>query len=167
MRSKGSPKELEQRRLRAMALLDQGWSQADVARHLGVTQGAVSQWKKRYQRDGPEALKAIPHPGPQPKLTAKQREQLGRLLLKGARAHGYRTELWTLKRVTAVIRQRFDVQYDPSGVWHVLRNMAWSCQKPERRARERNEESIAQWRKEDWPRIKKRPKKRSSRRFPR
>ena len=85
MRCKGSPKELEQRRLRAMALLDQGWSQADVARHLGVTQGAVSQWKKRYQRDGLEALKAIPHPGPRPKLTAKQREQLGRLLLIGKR----------------------------------------------------------------------------------
>ena len=85
--------EQEQRRLRAMVLLDQGWSQADIARRLGVTQGAVSQWKKRYQRDGPEALKATPHPGPTPKLTAKQREQLGRLLLKGARAHGYRTEL--------------------------------------------------------------------------
>ena len=120
MRSKGSPKELEQRRMRAMALLDHGWSQADVARRLGVTQGAVSQWKKRYQCDGPDGVRAKPHPGPTPKLTPKQREQLGRLLLKGARAHGYRTELWTLKRVTEVIRKRFGVQYDPSGVWHVL-----------------------------------------------
>ncbi|MFH1417667.1 MAG: IS630 family transposase [Planctomycetota bacterium] len=33
--------------------------------------------------------------------------------------------------------------------------MDWSCQKPERRARERNEEAIARWRKQDWPRIKK------------
>jgi transposase len=167
MRSKGSPKELEQRRMRAMGLLDQGWSQAEVAQRLGVTQGAVSQWKKRYQRDGPEALKAIPHPGPQPKLMAKQREQLGRLLLKGARAHGYRTELWTLKGVTEVIQQRFGVQYDPSGVWHVLRNMGWSAQKPERRARERDEQAVARWRQRDWPRIKKRAKKRSNHRFSR
>ena len=166
MRPQGSPQELEQRRWRAMALLDHGWSQAEVARHLGVTQGAVSQWKKRYQRDGPEAIKAIPHPGPKPKLTPRQRKQLGRCLLKGARAHGYRTELWTLRRVTELIRDRFGVQYDPSGVWHVLRNMGWSCQKPERRARERDEAAIARWRKEDWPRIKKRPKKRPKRRFP-
>jgi transposase len=163
MRPKGTPKELEQRRLRGMALLDQGWSQSDIAQRLGVTPGAVSQWKKRYQRDGPDALKAAPHPGPKPKLTPKQREQLGRLLLKGARAHGYRTELWTLKRVTELIHKRFGVQYDPSGVWHVLHNMGWSPQKPERRARERDEKAIAQWRAKDWPRIKKRPKKRPNR----
>ena len=149
--------------MRAMAWLDQGWSQAEIAQRLGVTPGAVSQWKKRYQRDGPEALKAKPHPGPKPKLTARQRERLHRLLLKGARAHGYRTELWTLKRVTELIRRRFGVQYDPSGLWHVLHKMGWSPQKPERRARERNEEAIAQWRKKDRPRIKKRSKKRPNR----
>lgn len=153
--------------MRAMALLDQGWSQADVARRLGVTQGAVSQWKKRYQRDGPSALKASPHPGPQPKLTAKQIDQLGRLLLKGARAHGYRTELWTLKRVAELIQKRFGVHYDPSGVWHVLRRMDWSCQKPERRARERDEQAIARWRRKDWPRIKKSATKRPNRRISR
>jgi len=166
MRSKGSPQELEQRRWRAMVLLDQGWAQAEVARHLGVTPGAVSQWKKRYQRDGRGALRAKPHPGPKPKLTARQRKQLGGWLLKGARAHGYRTELWTLRRMTELIRDRFGVQYDPSGVWHVLRNMGWSCQKPERRARERDEAAIARWREQDWPRIKKRAKKRSKHRFP-
>jgi transposase len=167
MRSKGSPKELERRRLEAMALLDQGWSQAEIARRLGVTPGAVSQWKKRYRRDGPEALKATPHPGPKPKLPPRQREQLGLLLLKGARTHGYKTELWTLKRVTELIHRRFGVQYDPSGVWHVLHNMGWSPQKPERRARERDEKAIERWRKKDWPRIKKRPKKRSNRRISR
>jgi transposase len=161
MRSKGSPKELEQRRMRAMALLDQGWLQAEIAQHLGVTPGAVSQWKKRYQRDGREALKAKPHPGPRSKLTSKQHQQLGRLLREGARAHGYRTELWTLKRVTELIRRRFGVQYNPSGVWHVLHNMGWSPQKPERRARERNEQAIAQWRAKDWPRIKKSAAKRA------
>ncbi len=55
----------------------------------------------------------------------------------------------------------FAVRYKPSGVWHVLRGMGWSCQKPERRARERNEQAIATWRHEDWPHIKKRPKKRA------
>lgn len=161
MRRKGSSEELERRRVEAMALLDQGWSQAEIARRFGVTHGAVSHWKKAYRRDGPEGLKASRHPGPKPKLTDKQRDQLARMLLKGARAHGYRTELWTLSRVAEVIRRRWGVSYDPSGVWHVLRNMGWSCQKPERRARERDEEAIAAWRKKKWPRIKKRAKKKA------
>jgi hypothetical protein len=55
----------------------------------------------------------------------------------------------------------FGVDYDPSGVWHVLRGMGWTCQKPERRAREGDEKAIARWRARDWPRIKKRSKKRS------
>ena len=152
--------ERERRRLQAMALLEQGWSQAEVAERFGVTQGAVSQWKKAYQRDGPAGVKARPHPGPKPKLSAKQREQLAALLLKGAEAHGYRTGLWTLSRVAEVIQKRFGVSYDISGVWHVLHKLGWSCQKPERRARERDEDAIAQWRRRDWPRIKKSAKKR-------
>ena len=105
-------------------------------------------------------MQAEPHPGPTPKLSAKQRQQLVALLLKGAEAHGYRTGLWTLARVAEVIQKRFGVTYDISGVWHVLHKLGWSCQKPERRARERDEAAIAQWRRRDWPRIKKSAEKR-------
>ncbi len=100
------------------------------------------------------------HPGPVPRLSNRQRKQLERILLKGARRQGYRTELWTLPRIAEVIERRFGVTYDASSVWHILRKMDWSCQKPERRARERDEERIARWRKQDWPRIKKSAKKR-------
>jgi len=76
---------------------------------------------------------------------------------KGPRHHGYPTELWTLQRVAEVIAVHFGVQYHRGHVWKILRAMAWSCQKPERRARERDEQAIRRWRQEDWPRIKKRP----------
>ena len=160
MRPTGTSNELEQRRMRAIALLDEGYRPSQVARMVGVTPGAISQWKKRYERDGPQALEARPHPGPTPRLTAKQCDQLARLLLKGPSWHGYPTELWTLRRVAEVIRKRFDVEYDLSAVWRVLQRMEWSCQKPERRARERNDEAIERWRRRDWPRIKKRAPKR-------
>jgi putative transposase len=61
--------------------------------------------------------------------------------------------------VAKVIEEQFGIEYDPSGVWHVLRRMGWSCQKPERQARERDEDAIATWRKTDWPRIKKSEKR--------
>ena len=155
MRPEGTPQELEQRRLQAMTLLEKGHNGSEVARMLGVTPGAVSQWKKIYQRDGPLALKAKRHPGPKPKLTSSQRRKLTRLLLKGPRASGYANELWTLARIAKVIRKHFGVRYEPSGVWRVLMGMDWSCQKPQRRARERDEAAIERWRRDDWPRIKK------------
>ena len=139
-----------------MALLDQGRSQAQVARKLGVTPAAVSQWIKARRQRGDPALKAKPHTGRKPKLTDRQITQLTKLLLRGPGKHGYTTELWTLRRVAQMIAKHFAVAYDPSGVWHVLRRMGWSAQKPERRARERDEDAIARWRKKDWPRIKKR-----------
>jgi transposase len=146
--------------MRAMTLLDQGRSQSEVARTLGVTPAAVSQWVKARRKGGEAALKAKPHPGPTPKLNDRQLKRLEKLLSRGPRKHGYPTELWTLKRVAEVIETNFGVTYEPSGVWHVLNRMGWSCQKPERRARERDEAAIARWRKKDWPRIKKRATKR-------
>lgn len=156
----GLRKDAQRRRMRAMTLLDQGRSQSEVARQLGVTPGAVSHWVKARREGGDEALRAKPHPGPKPKLNDHQLKRLEKLLRRGPRKQGYPTELWTLPRVAEVIEKRFGVTYDPSGVWHVLHRMGWSCQKPERRARERNEEAIVQWRKKDWPRIKKSAQKR-------
>lgn len=141
--------------MRGVALLDLGWSQAEVASELGVTPAAVCQWAKARRVGGDTALKARPASGRPRKLTPKQLTRLEKLLLQGARRHGYATELWTLRRVAELIDKHFGVTYDPSGVWHVLTRMGWSAQKPERRARERDEDAIVRWRKEDWPRFKK------------
>lgn len=56
-----------------------------------------------------------------------------------------------------LIERKFDVSYDPSGVWHVMTRLNWSAQKPKRQARERDAEAVQTWRKQDWARIKKRP----------
>ena len=154
-----SHSKTEQRWLEAIALLEQRWSGLEVAHHFGVTPAAVCQWKTAYQLHGPDAMKPTPHTGRPAKLTADPSEGLEKLLLQGPEAHGYTHTLWTLSRVAAVIKKHFGIGYDPSGVWHLLVRMGWSCQKPERRARERDEEAIAAWRKNDWPRIKKREKK--------
>jgi transposase len=155
MRTPGKPEELECQRLQAYALLKAGVRPSEVARRLGVSPAAVSRWKKVSQRVGRKGLRARPHPGPRPKLTIAQRQELEPLLRQGPLAHGYMTDLWTLKRIAEVIEKQFGARYDPSGVWHVLRGIGWSCQKPEGRARERDEEAIARWRQQDWPRIKK------------
>jgi transposase len=160
MRPKGSAAELEQRRRLAVALLEHGMKPAKVAKTIGTSRASVTRWRQAHEKGGPKALAARPHPGRPPRLTAAQRRRLAKLLLRGARKHGYSTDLWTLDRVAEVIAANFGVEYHPGHVWYVLRSMRWSSQKPERRARERDEHAIEQWRQQEWPRIKKRPKKR-------
>ncbi len=127
----------------------------EVAKLLGVSCSSVSKWKGFYQRQGPEALKSKPHPGPSPKLTRVQKQRLGQLLLQGPGKYGYATELWTLQRIVKLIRSRFGVTYDPSGVWHLMRSLGWSYIKPKKQAGECDVATIGTWRHRDRPRIQK------------
>jgi len=99
-------------------------------------------------------LRARVHPGRPPRLNAKQKQRLLKILRKGPLKAGYRTDLWTCPRVAEVVLQTFGVEYHPAHVWKILRDLGWTCQKPERRARERDESAIAHWREHEWPRIK-------------
>jgi transposase len=54
-----------------------------------------------------------------------------------------------------MIQRLFAVDHHPEYVPRLLHKLGWSSQKPEQRARERNEDDIARWHREDWPRIKK------------
>ena len=157
MRPPGTPQELERRRRRAIALLDAGENVTSVARQVGSSVSSVLRWQQSYWDEGPEGLRPRPASGRPPKLSEEQRERLLDVLRRGAPAAGYPTDLWTLKRVAEVIEHEFGVAYHPCHVWRLLDRLGWSCQKPDRRARERDEEAIAGWRTDRWPYIKKRP----------
>jgi transposase len=156
MRPPGPPKQLEKRRRRAVQLLESDRTLSAVARQVGAAVSSVFRWWQAYQRKGAQGLDAKPTPGRPARLSTAQKRQLVKLLTRGPLRAGYRTDLWTLPRVTALIHQQFGVRYHPAHVWKVLTALGWSCQKPERRAVERDEAAIARWTREDWPRIKKR-----------
>jgi transposase len=155
MRIKGSPAELEARRRRAAALLDRGKGVSEVARLIGCSTGSVDRWKKALKKRGPDGLAAKPHPGPKPRLTKAQKRRLLAPLKKGALAAGYDSDLWTCRRVRDLIAKTQGVWYDLNHVGRILHALGLSVQKPEARARERDEAAIQRWRKKDWPRLKK------------
>ena len=157
MRPTGTKQQLEMRRRVAMALLDVGWGIRQGARQVKASPGSVCRWRDTRASQGDAGLTAKRHPGSKPKLTAVQRHQLLEWLSQGARAHGWHNALWTLKRITALIERHFGLTYGPSGIWRLLRRCQWSPQKPERRARERDEQAIAQGPTDVWPRLKKSP----------
>ena len=134
-----------------------GRSQAQVARELGVSRQTTSRWHAIWEVGGKHALAGVGQAGRKCKLSGEELCRLEALLLAGAPAHGFETDLWTLKRIAQVIRLEFGVSYHPGHVWKVLGHLGWSCQRPERKARERNEDAIKRWVRYRWPRIKKRP----------
>jgi transposase len=145
----------EGRRLRAFELKQQGWSQQRIAEALGVSKGAVSQWMKRARDGGGvEALKRRPAPGARPRLSEQQRHKVPELLAQGAEAHGFRGEVWTCERVAIVIRKEFGVSYLPAHVSRLLKALRQSLQKPKRRAVQRDEEAIDNWKDKKWPSLK-------------
>jgi len=155
MRPEGSPAELERRRLRAVALLQDGYSLNEVARRIGCNASSVMRWRDAFRRGGRKALRPKPTPGRPPRLTRRQKVRLVGYLLKGPLAHGYRTDIWTTLRVAEVIQRKFGIHYHRDHVGRLLHALQWTCQKPEKRATQRDEAAIEAWKQRDWPRIKK------------
>jgi transposase len=54
-----------------------------------------------------------------------------------------------------VIWKYFGVRYHRDHVGRLMHQVGWSHQKPETRARERDEARIEAWKHRDWPRVKK------------
>jgi transposase len=154
-RPKGSADLLENRRWRALALLDKGLSLNEVGRRLESSASSVMRWRDARRRGGRKALQVRFSPGRPWKLSTAQRKRLVRLLLEGPLAHGYRTNLWTTARIAEVISRKFGVRYHRDHVGRLMHSLQWSSQKPERRALERDEEKIKRWKRDVWPRIKK------------
>lgn len=154
MRPKGTALQLEARRRRAVALLDQGLGVQQVADRLGVSRISISAWKKAAALD-PHGVAAKPKAPPPSKLSDAQFDQLRQWLMDGPLACGFDTDLWTCPRVAQLIHQRFGVSYHVDHLSRLLRKLGFTPQKPKRRAVERDEQAIRTWVRHTWPRIKK------------
>jgi len=158
MRPCGSPEDLERRRTRAIDLLQRGYQPVEVAHRVGADRRSVRRWSAAYRAWGVDGITRKPVPGRPSKLDKKSRKKLETILLKGAKAAGFPTDLWTCPRVAETIRSRLGVRYHVDHIGRLLHSFGWSPQKPARRAVERDEDFIQGWVKTEWPRIKKKPR---------
>lgn len=154
---------LELRRREAATLLRGGLRPADVARQLGVTRQSVSRWHATLRKHGRAGLRRAKRAGRPPALTPADLKRVERALKAGPEAQGYATGLWTLARVGKLIEAQCGVQYSKPWVWHLLRRLGWSCQRPTGQARERDEAAIRRWKRVEWPRLKKTPPAKAAR----
>jgi len=152
-RYKRDLRQLELRRRKGMRMLARGKSQAEVARECEVTRQTAMTWARMLAED-PQAWRRKPlgRPGA---LDPEDLKRLSKLLVEGALANGFPTELWTLARVVKLIEREFRVKYSVANVWHVLRALGFSSQRPTGRAIQRDEVAITTWRAKRWPALKK------------
>jgi transposase len=149
----------EWRRMRALSLKRDGWSQRAIAEALGVSEAAVSQWLAAAERGGPEALCSHPAPGRPCRLTAQQKRLIPEFLWHGAEAYGFRGEVWTCARIVHVIEEEFGVSYHKDHVGRLLKELRWTPQVPIKRAIQRDEKAIERWRVDVWPELLRRAKR--------
>ena len=148
---------LEARRFQAVELFRQGHPQAEITRRLKVSRQTASRWHAAWLKKGSKALKAAGRAGRKPRLEETDLRQVEKSLLKGPKAHGFATELWTLPRIATVIHKTTGVHYHPGHVWKVLKSMGWSRQRPMKRAKEQDPQATERWLKHRWPQVKKTP----------
>lgn len=145
----------ERRRLKAGQMFKKGIIQAEVARRLLVTPAAVNLWHHRWKKKGMHGLKSKGQTGFPSQMTEDDRLKLKKAILNGATKFGYETDMWTLERISAVIKRITKKSFGITWTWHIVTMLGFTCQKPERRSKERNEEAIRRWREITFPRLKK------------
>jgi len=124
---------------------------------VGVARQTVYTWKGLLDEGGIDALRAVPERGRPAQLDEQQLAAVRATLLRSPTEQGFGTELWTLKRVGVVIERLHGVRFGQTQIWRILGSLGFSPQKPEKRAIERNEDAVRNWKRKTWPSLKKKP----------
>ena len=147
---------LEERRLMAVRLQKKGVKPIDIAASLKVSRQVVSVWLKKYKATGKKGLlsrKATGRPAKFNMIIFSK--ELPKILKKGAVAFGYVNDMWTTANISEVVWKKFGVRYHRDHVRKLLHKLGFNCQKPQKRAVERNDKAVNNWIKMTWPYIKK------------
>jgi len=154
-------KTLEHLRTTAVRrVLEDGEAPSAVMESMGLCRTSIYRWLRGYHDAGWEALAEKIAQGPQPKLTARQRQQVRRWIVgRDPRQYGFDYGLWTRRIVQSLIEQKFGRPLGLTAVGRLLAGLNITPQKPLRRAYERDPARIQKWLEEDYPKLRRRAQK--------
>lgn len=141
-------------RSRAVLAIDRGQPVGKVAEAFDVDRTTVFRWVRRFAKEGSRGLERRAGSGRPPLLAAFDMEALNDIVLEPASHFGFETDLWTVGRLRQVIQEHYGVTVSRDTVWRRLRAAGFTCQKPERRYFEVNEEARQEWLEQEAPRIR-------------
>ena len=156
----------EKIRIMAVRRVREGERPSDVIRSYGMCRTTIYRWLRAARRGGEKGLAARKSPGPNPKLTKRQKQQVFRWINgKDPRQYGFDFGLWSRRIVQTLIWERFGVELSVTAVGRLLAELEITPQKPLRRAYERDPKAIAKWMEEDYPRLRARARRRGAKIF--
>lgn len=147
------------RRLAAQQVLN-GESPTVVTRRYGLGDRTIYKWVKIAKEKGLDALAPKPRSGRGKILSEFEAEEVKRWILSGdPRQFGFDFGLWTRQIVANLIKERLGHEMSLGAVGDLLHRQGLTPQKPMRRAYERDDEAIKEWKEKTYPEIKKSAKK--------
>ncbi len=141
-------------RRRAAVAVMEGMTIADVAVAYSVDRKTVSRWVAKFRNGGSDGLRRKAGSGRPRKLQELTEEELRQIVLPGAMAVGFETDLWTVRRLRRVIRDKFRIQLSKNTIWRRLRDAGLTYQKPEREYYEIDEATRKKWLRYEVPKIR-------------
>lgn len=143
----------------AVNMFEQDKPSKEIAAWVGRDAQTVRAWKRQWEKLGRDGLRSKPHPGRPCLMSDQQKQELLAMLDESPTAHGFGRHFWTTEMIADLIKRKFGIDYNHDWVGEMLHALGCSWQKPERRARERDEVRIASWRRDTWDEIKKKRSK--------
>jgi transposase len=134
--------------------LEEGIKVPTIAKVLGVTERTVYNWIKIYKETGDfESLRRRRGGGPPRILDEKITTKLLDLLLQPATEFGFDDPLWTTRRVTLLVKEKFGLDISKMTAWRFLRRNNLRYKKPEKNYQEGSKDELNEWLKNEFPRI--------------
>jgi len=149
-------KTLEHLRILAVKrVTEDGEKPSQVMLSLGLCRTTIYEWLRQYTKQGAEGLLGTTAPGPERKLSDKQRQQVKRWILgKDPRQYGFDFGLWNRRIIQEMIKEKMCIDLGLTAVGRMLSELEITPQKPLRRAYERDPEAVARWVGESYPRLR-------------
>jgi transposase len=114
------------RRMLALALVLEGSSREEAARHAGMDRQTLRDWVHRYNEEGLAGLRDRPRPGRRPRLTAAQEAELAAAVERGPDPERDGVVRWRRIDLRALIEARFAVRLHERSIGKVLRRLGFA-----------------------------------------
>lgn len=102
----------QSRRLSAIAMVLDASSREDAARQTGMDRQTLRDWVHRYNEAGADGLISRTAPGPRPKLSEAQMQELRELVIAGPDAAVHQVVRWRCIDLRDEVGRRFEVTVD-------------------------------------------------------
>jgi transposase len=135
------------RRLLSLAAVRDGMSREATAEIGAMDRQTLRDWVHRFNEKGPEGLINAKAPGPVPKLSPEQKEELGPIVEAGPDPDKDGVVRWRCVDLKRVIKERFDIELDEVSIGRVLKELGFAHVSPRPQHPEQDPQAIAAFKK--------------------